>query len=156
VQCPFCGGDSTVSETRAAGHALRRRRVCGSCKQRFTTFENVAPPAIRIEKRDGAHEPYDRAKLRRALVRVCKHRPLDGDAIDNLVERIEAELARSPAKLVRWSRLTELVLDALRATDRLAEQRMAANYIDDAGALRFEDAPSPDESRPQLGLFSDE
>jgi transcriptional repressor NrdR len=154
VQCPNCGGDTTVSETRPARHALRRRRVCTSCKQRFTTLEQVAPPPVRVEKRDGAVEPYDRAKLRRALARVAKHRPLDDDALDAIVDRIESKL--SAVRHVGWHRLVALVLDELHAADRVAEERMAANYLDDTGALRLEDAPAPADDRPQLGLFSED
>jgi transcriptional repressor NrdR len=155
VQCPNCGGDTTVSETRPARHALRRRRVCSQCKQRFTTLEQVAPPPIRVEKRNGAVVPYDRAKLRSALARVVKHRPVDDDAIDGMVDRIESALTRTSVRHVSWTRLVELALDALRAVDRVAEQRMAANYIDDAGALRLDPVPTGTE-RPQLGLFSDD
>jgi transcriptional repressor NrdR len=154
VQCPNCGGDTSVSETRAAGHALRRRRVCATCKQRFTTLEQVAPPPIRVEKRRGGAEPYDRAKLRRCLARVCKHRPFDDDALDVLVDRIESKLTQTSVRHVGWARLVELVLDALAAADRVAEQRMAANYVDETGALRLENAPT--DTRPQLPLFEED
>jgi transcriptional repressor NrdR len=153
MQCPNCGGDTTVSETRPARHALRRRRVCSSCKQRFTTLEQVAPPAIRVEKRDGRVEPYQRGKLRRCLARVAKHRPLDDDALDSLVDRIESELTRASVRHVTWARLVELVLDALGTVDRTAQQRMSANYLDDAGSLRLDPAPT-DAPRPQMDLFS--
>jgi transcriptional repressor NrdR len=155
VQCPNCGGDTTVSETRLAKHALRRRRICSVCKQRFSTLEQVAPPPIRVEKRNGAVVPYDRAKLRASLARVARHRPLDDDAIDGLVDRIESALTRTSVRHVSWARLVELVLDALGAVDRVAERRMAANSIDDDGALRLDARPQGTE-RPQLGLFSDD
>jgi transcriptional repressor NrdR len=129
--------------------------VCSVCKQRFTTMEQVAPPQLRVEKRDGRTEPYDRSKLLRALKQVAKHRPLDDDALEGLVERIETDLQRGGIRHVRWSRIVELTLDALRAVDRVAEQRLAANYIDDTGALRFEEA-APAAVRPQLPLFSED
>jgi transcriptional repressor NrdR len=157
VQCPSCGGATNVSETRDAGrHTVRRRRICSLCKQRFTTLEQVAPPHLRVEKRRGGAEPYDRAKLTRCLARVCKRRPgVDEAVIADLVERIEAQLARGPARAVRWSQLAALVLTALAGVDRLAEQRMAANYLDDTGALRLDDAADRRGAEPQLGLFSE-
>ena len=154
MQCPNCGGDTTVAETRPARHALRRRRVCTVCKQRFSTLEQVAPPPIKVAKRRGAVEPYDRAKLRRCLARVCKHRPVDDDALDGLVDRIESDLRG--VRNVSWARLAELVLAALAGVDRVAERRMAGNYLDDAGVLRFEDAPAAGAAPPQLGLFSED
>jgi transcriptional repressor NrdR len=156
VQCPNCGGDTNVSETRQVGkNELRRRRVCAVCKQRFTTRERIAPPSLRIEKRRGIVEPYDRTKLRRSLSRVARHRPLADDALDELVDRIEAQLTKTQARTVRWSQLVGLVLDALRPLDGVAASRMEANYLDDTGALRLDETAAP-AVPPQLGLFSDE
>ena len=155
MRCPNCGGDTTVSETREGGNnELRRRRVCTTCKLRFTTRERIAPPQLRVEKRGGATEPYDRAKLRRALERVCRHRPVTDEQLDAMVDRIEAELTRAQARTVRWSHLVVLVLDALRPVDRVAAQRMEAGYLDDAGVLRLDEA-APRDARPQLGLFDE-
>lgn len=151
MQCPSCGGDTQVTETRDAGkNMVRRRRSCTQCKQRFNTLEQVAPPRLRVEKRRGGTEPYDRAKLQRCLLRVTKRRPIDDERLENLVEHIESELGQ--AKAVRWSRLVELVLAALGGVDRVSQQRMAANYLDDSGVLRFEE-DHPFDTTPQLPLF---
>ncbi len=156
MRCPNCGGDTTVSETREGGNnELRRRRACTTCKLRFTTRERIAPPQLRIEKRKGGTEPYDRVKLRRALARVCRHRPIGDEQLDAFVDRIEAELTRAQARTVRWSHLVVLVLDVLRAVDRVAAQRLEANYLDEAGILRLDEAAPRGEARPQLGLFDE-
>lgn len=152
MQCPNCGGDTSVVETRAAGrHEVRRRRVCGACKLRFTTREQVEAPRLRVDKRRGGTEPYERAKLRTALARVCKHRPVSDEVLEDVLERIEAQLVRTQARTVRWSQLVELVLDALAPVDRVAARRMEANYLDEAGVRRLADAPPPG-PRPQLDL----
>jgi transcriptional repressor NrdR len=152
VQCPKCSGDTNVSETRPAGkHTLRRRRVCTQCNWRFTTLEQIALPQLRVEKRgDRPGEAYDRAKLRAALERVTRHRPIE---LDGVLNRIEATL--SELRHVRWSRLVELAIDALRAVDPVSAERLAANYADETGVLRFDD-PAPTAPRPQLGLFPEE
>jgi transcriptional repressor NrdR len=140
----------------AGKHDIRRRRVCAACKLRFTTREQVAAPNLRVEKRRGGVEPYERAKLRRCLARVGKHRTLDDEALDDLVDRIESELTRAQVRVIRWSRVVELVLHALHEVDRVAEQRMAANYLDEAGALRLDDVTAAaGATAPQLGLFPD-
>lgn len=152
MQCPSCGGDTQVTETRKAGkNMVRRRRSCTQCNQRFSTLEQVAPPNLKVEKRRGGVEPYDRDKLQRCLARVCKRRPVDAERLESLVEYIEAEIGQ--ARAVRWSQLVELVLAALAGVDRLAEQRMAANYVDETGALRLEDAAG---TAPQLPLFDED
>ncbi|MCA9676650.1 MAG: transcriptional repressor NrdR [Kofleriaceae bacterium] len=159
MQCPNCGGDTTVSETRSVGkNLMRRRRVCSSCKLRFTTREEIAAPNLRVEKRRGGVEPYDRAKLRRAVTRVCDWRPVEATTVDELIDHVEAQLTKAQARTVRWSRLVELVVDALRGVDGVAARRMQADYLDDTGALRLDDGAEarPGATPPQLGLFEDE
>jgi len=151
VQCPNCGGESQVSETRKAGkHAVRRRRICQSCNQRFTTLEQIAPPQLKVEKRRGGTEGYQRAKLRRCVERIARHRAVDEETVEGIVEHIEARLVTT--RTVRWGHLVELLLDALDGIDQVAAQRLRVNYLDDDGVLRLEDAPAP--PAPQLGLFS--
>jgi transcriptional repressor NrdR len=159
VQCPSCGSDDTqVTETRPAPkNELRRRRVCQACKQRFTTREQIAAPQLKVEKRRGSSEPYDRAKLHRALVRVCSRRPVTEATIDELVNRVEARLTKAQLRTVGWARMVELVLDVLRPVDAVAARRMEADYLDEAGAVRLSDAPAAEEGAgPQLGLFGDD
>src|SRR6187551_143465 len=74
VQCPYCTGDSSVTETRVTADGLRRRRICTACKRRFTTYEKLGAPGLKVTKRDGTHEPFDGDKLLSALRRVCAHR----------------------------------------------------------------------------------
>jgi len=74
VQCPYCSGDSSVTETRVTADGMRRRRVCNACKRRFTTYEKVGAPGLKVTKRDGAIEAFDSDKLFGALRRVAAHR----------------------------------------------------------------------------------
>ena len=40
MNCPKCGcGYSNVIETKPAGNAKRRRRVCSQCGLRYTSYE---------------------------------------------------------------------------------------------------------------------
>jgi transcriptional repressor NrdR len=152
MQCPNCGGDTQVSETRQpeGKHLVRRRRVCTQCKHRFTTLEQLAPPPLKVEKRRGGTEPYQRAKLTRCLERVSKHRPVQ-EQVDDMVEWIESELSRSTARTVKWTRLVNLVLEALASRDEMVRQRMAANYLDVADLLRRDETQR--KAMPQLDLF---
>ena len=50
--CPDCGGQtSKVMDSRPAHLGIRRRRACGACNRRFTTFEVS-------EKDDGLDCPF--------------------------------------------------------------------------------------------------
>lgn len=154
MKCPNCDGDTQVSETRQAEdkHQVRRRRICQKCGYRFTTLEQLAPPPMKVEKRRGGVQPYDRAKLSRCIEAVTRHRPVQ-DKVDELVEWIESELARSGARTVKWTRLVNLVLEAIGKHDELARQRMAANYLDVADHLHRDETQR--KAMPQLDLFDD-
>lgn len=55
MQCPKCGKNSRVLDTRTAekGNAIRRRRICTACGQRFTTFEKIEDmPLVVVKKVD--------------------------------------------------------------------------------------------------------
>jgi transcriptional repressor NrdR len=159
MQCPYCGGDSNVTETRVTvDGGMRRRRVCTACKRRFTTYERLGPPGLKVAKRDGTIEPFELDKLLRALRRVCAHRPgITDAALQRVARDIEAKLVDSGRKSVTWSDLATHVLDRLANLDPVAAQRFAANYTDESGAVRF-DRGAQDASSHQLGLplLSDE
>ncbi len=151
MQCPYCSGDSSVTETRVTADGLRRRRGCTVCKRRFTTYEKLGAPSLKVTKRDGSVETFDGDKLFRALQRVAAHRDVGDDVLLRIARDIEAKLVDDARKSVAWSDIVQLALARLGNVDAVAERRLAANYADDAGALRLDNAAPPAVS-PQLGL----
>jgi transcriptional repressor NrdR len=151
VQCPYCSGDSSVTETRVTADGLRRRRVCTACKRRFTTYEKLGAPGLKVHKRDSTVEPFDGDKLFHALQRVAAHRSVEDETLRRVARDIEATLLDSGRKSVEWSDVVTLVLDRLRNIDATVAHRFAANYTDETGVLRF-GAVSPAADSPQLGL----
>ncbi len=152
MQCPYCRSDSNVTETRVTADGLRRRRVCTNCKRRFTTYETLGAPGLKVQKRDGALEPFDGDKLLRALVRVAAHRShVSADDLRRLARDIEATLVDSGRKSVAWSDIVLLAIARLDGLDPVSARRMEADYRDDSGALRLDGAPS-NVPTPQLGL----
>ena len=152
MQCPYCSGDSSVTETRVTADGLRRRRVCTACKRRFTTYEKLGAPAVKVGKRDGSVEPFDTEKLLTSLRRVCAHRNnVTDDDLKRIARDIEATLVDSGRKSISWSDLVSLSLARLQNVDPVCAQRLAANYTDESGAVRFDQA-SPSQPPPQLGL----
>ena len=151
MQCPYCSGDSSVTETRVTADGMRRRRVCNVCKRRFTTYEKVGAPALKVQKRDGAVEPFDGDKLFLALQRVAAHRGVPAEDLRRVARDIEATLVDSGRKSVAWNDIVTHVLDRLRNIDPISAQRFAANYTDETGVLRFDNKTAADDSK-QLGL----
>ena len=157
MQCPYCGGDSQVVDSRTSPDGVRRRRVCtGECKRRFTTYEASRPPAIKVHKRRGGTEVFQPQKIVRVLERVGRERPGMGPAVQQRLARaIEASLVDEGAKTIRSSEILGRLLVLLGDVDRLARDRLAADYLDESGHLRPEPA-TPSTGEPQLGLFGEE
>ena len=158
MQCPYCAADSQVLDSRATSEGVRRRRLCNRCKRRFTTYERASAPGLKVIKRNERIEQFDADKLQHALRRVCRNRPaITEDDIRRIARDIEARLVDASAKSVRSSQIVVLALARLLEIDRVAYNRLAANYIDEDGQLRLEPRPAgASEEEAQLGLFPEE
>jgi transcriptional repressor NrdR len=152
VQCPYCGEDSNVTETRVVLDGLRRRRVCNSCRRRFTTYERVGQPSLKVEKRDGQVEPFDGDKLLRALLRVSAHRGVKDEVLRRVARDIEAAMVDAGQRSVLWSDIVRAALRRLEPIDRVAARRLACNYQDESGELRLDGDELSAGGQPQLGL----
>ncbi|HEU0001313.1 MAG TPA: transcriptional regulator NrdR [Ktedonobacteraceae bacterium] len=129
MKCPFCGGsESRVKDSRDVGDAIHRRRECEQCKGRFSTYERVEKTQLMVIKRDQRREPFDRQKLFIGISKACEKRPLSVNDIENAVEEIEQEVYRQGKQEVPGSVIGELVMDRLRAMDKIAYIRFASVY----------------------------
>lgn len=140
MRCPFCKLDNDrVIDTRAMedGFLIRRRRSCGSCHRRFTTYERLEEFNIRVVKRDESRQPFDREKIRRGIERACWKRPVSTEKIEQTVREIEAELFLNSATEVSCTDIGELVLRRLYDVDEVAYVRFASVYRDFANVNDF-------------------
>ncbi|MEM9488140.1 MAG: ATP cone domain-containing protein [Myxococcota bacterium] len=155
MNCPYCGADSQVLDSRSNAEGVRRRRQCSGCKRRFTTYERVGSPGLKVVKRSGKPEPFDSDKLQRTLARVCRNRPTVARAdILRIVRDIEARLVDSEAKSISSSVIVDLALQRLAEIDKLSYDRLASNYLDETGQLRIGRHTDADQAAiAQLGLF---
>jgi transcriptional repressor NrdR len=131
VECPSCSSETKVLESRRAedGAAVRRRRECRQCGRRFTTFERREPEPAWVLKRDGSSQPFDRAKLRSALVRASHKRNIDPRELELIVNRIE-EQAHASGDELSAGRIGELCLEGLERLDRGAYLQFAGTLPD--------------------------
>jgi transcriptional repressor NrdR len=139
VHCPFCGsGDIRVVDSRPAEHgrAIRRRRECESCGDRFTTYERIES-LLMVRKRSGRAEPFRTDKLRRGLESALADRPVGTGTLDDLVDTIESEL-RAIGTVVSSDEIGKQVLERLRELDEVAYLRFASVYKEFTGAQDFE------------------
>lgn len=133
MRCPFCKVDNDrVLDTRAMeeGFLIRRRRSCGACHRRFTTYERPEELTLRVVKRDESRQPFDREKIRRGIERACWKRPVSTEEIDRLVQEIEAQLFNMHHSEVSCTEIGELLLARLLQLDQVAYVRFASVYRD--------------------------
>lgn len=131
MRCPYCGGgDDRVVDSRAAdtGAAIRRRRECLACGQRYSTYERVEQHALAVRKRDGSVEPYRREKVQAGIDKATKNAGLDPDATRRAAARVEGRIRAMGAREIRSEVIGTEVLDALRELDQVAYVRFASVY----------------------------
>jgi transcriptional repressor NrdR len=146
VNCPSCSAETKVLESRRAenGAAVRRRRECKSCGRRFTSFERREPETAWVLKRSGERQPFDRAKLRSALVRASHKRNVDPRELELIVNRIEDEATAGGGELSA-ERIGELCLEGLGRLDHGAYLQFAGTLPDEPESprnLRESEVPS--------------
>ncbi len=131
MRCPFCGEDSDkVIDSRLVqdGNAVRRRRQCQACNERFTTYEYIERVALQVIKHDDRREPYDRSKLMKGVEIALAKRPVSTKQLMALVEDVEAELFKLSKSEVSSKDIGELVMERLRELDEIAYVRFASVY----------------------------
>jgi transcriptional repressor NrdR len=118
--------DSRPSED---GAAIRRRRQCEGCGARFTTFERVHIRDLTVVKKDSKREPFDRAKLERAISHSCRKRDIDPAKIDQLISGVQRQM-ETLGDEVTSVRIGEAVMAGLKSLDHVAYIRFASIYKD--------------------------
>jgi transcriptional repressor NrdR len=131
MRCPKCGHmDDKVLDSRAArdGSAVRRRRTCLACGQRFTTYEEIVKDELRVVKRDGRREELSRLKLMSGIMRACEKRPVSPSQIEVLVDEIIEEIEHEFESEVPSSAIGQKVMTKLERLDEVAYVRFASVY----------------------------
>ena len=131
MQCPYCHHeDTSVLESRitAEGGAMRRRRERVKCSKRFTTYERAEGVDIKVVKKSGKIEDFDREKLKRGVMKATWKRPVTMEQIEGMVDEIERILRRKNSTEVRSWEIGNLVINRLKKIDPLAYLLFASVY----------------------------
>jgi transcriptional repressor NrdR len=141
MYCPFCGHtDTQVKDSRPSddGSAIRRRRFCTACGQRFTTIERVQLRELTVIKRDGRRVPFDRDKLARSVRVALRKRPVHEERVERIVNGIVRQLEASGETDIPSAQIGELVMETLKEVDAVAYVRFASVYRNFREAKDFE------------------
>ncbi len=131
MRCPYCSNEDTqVKDSRGAegGAAIRRRRQCQSCGQRFTTFERVQLRVLTVIKRSGRRVRFEREKLMRSVLIALQKRPMGRERVEQLVSSIVRRLESEGELDVQSDQIGKMVMEALANLDQVAYVRYASVY----------------------------
>lgn len=133
MHCPFCSHSETkVIDSRLVGDGeqIRRRRECGQCGERFTTFEIAELIIPGVIKQNGTRQPFNEEKLRAGILRALEKRPVGVEAIDACITRIKNKLRNTGERELPSGKVGEFVMHELRQLDQVAYVRFASVYRD--------------------------
>ncbi len=131
MKCPSCSiEDSKVVDSRPiqGGEGIRRRRECNACNFRYTTYEYVLENPVKVIKKSGEREEYDRAKLEKSFSIACEKRPIPEEKIQQAINRIEEKISNISNIEIEAYQIGGLVMDELKEIDKVAFIRFASVY----------------------------
>ncbi len=131
MRCPFCKiDDDKVIDSRSSGEGfvVRRRRECLRCNKRYTTYERIEELPVRVVKKDGRRETFDREKILRGMLRACEKRPVATEDLERCVAWIEMQVGEQLDREVTTEYLGTLIMQQLKELDQVAYVRFASVY----------------------------
>lgn len=130
MRCPFClSTDTKVNDKRDADGSTRRRRECLKCGKRFSTRETIEWSELKVIKKNGRRETFDRNKVKAGILKACEKRPVSDEQIEKMITRIEEKI-RKKGKEIKTSEIGGLVSNELKKIDKVAYIRFASVYRD--------------------------
>lgn len=142
MRCPFCDEENDrVLDSREIrdGRAIRRRRMCGACGRRYTTYETIEDVPFMVIKRGGQREAFDRSKVLRGIMRACEKRPVSPQQLEEMVDTVEQRLMDAPNREITSLEIGQIVMGLLRQIDKVAYVRFASVYLDFKSVQEFMD-----------------
>ncbi len=142
MKCPHCGETDTkvIDTLHETGGSIRRRRECNKCGKRFSTVERAILTTPLVVKSDGRREPFDRQKMLAGIRVACAKRPISSEALEGLVDNIEARIQQTNKAEVPSKMIGDMVITGLKELDQVAYIRFAMVYLGlkDVEAVRRE------------------
>ena len=141
MRCPFCSSEDTqVKDSRQAedNTTVRRRRLCGNCGGRFTTFERVQLRELTVVRKSGRRTPFDRDKLARSIHIALQKRPVEPERVEQMISGVVRQLESAGNSDINSDQIGALVMEGLASLDKVAYVRYASVYKDFRATQDFE------------------
>lgn len=137
--CPKCQKHQTyVIDSREESENVRRRRQCPGCGLRFTTYERIEATNLKVVKKNGYREGFNRNKILQGISKACEKRPVSQEQLEQIVSQIESKLSEKGKKEVPSKVIGELAIKALKKIDKIAYIRFASVYREFTDLTEFE------------------
>ena len=131
--CPYCSSDETsVLESRDSEDrtVVRRRRECNKCSKRFTTYERVEVIDLKVIKKDGRSEDFNREKIKEGIIKACEKRHCAKEDIELIIDDIEMRLLNRKSTEISSSDIGRMILTRLKKLDKVAYLRFASVFLE--------------------------
>ena len=138
--CPYCSNkESAVLESRDSedGNVIRRRRECSKCKKRFTTYERIENLDLKVIKKDGKKESFEREKIKNGIQKACEKRPVEEEQIERIIDDIEMRFVNRKSTEISSSDVGRMVLTRLKKIDKVAYIRFASVFLEFGSVAEF-------------------
>lgn len=132
MRCPGCGQDDdhvVDSRPQPGGEAIRRRRECLGCGERFTTYERIERTPLLVRKRSGAVVPFAADRVLDGMGRAAQDR-IPRPVLELAAGDVERQLRALGRREVTSEQIGLLVLARLRQLDDVSYVRFASVYKD--------------------------
>ena len=140
--CPFCKDKNTkVVDKRDSDEVsiTRRRRECISCGKRFTTYEKAESPTVKVLKKDGSLQHFDKEKIIKGI-KIAAQKRISDEEIETIADEIEIKIINRKSSKVSASDIGRLVMNRLKKLDKIAYIRFASVYLGFEGIEDFKSA----------------
>lgn len=117
MRCPFCGAEESIVKIARpiqGGYAEMRRRICGGCKERYTTYERVERKPLAVIKRDGQRVMFVKDKIISSVEMAAARFPMQHGLENHLADDVEYDLRALGKDVVDTKVIAELVIKRLR------------------------------------------
>lgn len=131
MHCPYCNSDQTeVVETRVSdeGNNIRRRRLCSTCRKRFTTYERIENITLLVKKRDNRTEQFNREKLKGGILKSSEKTSVTPKDVEEIVDDVERELLGGETVEIDSTKIGTIVAARLKKIDKVAYIRFASVF----------------------------
>lgn len=137
--CQECKkSDTKVIDSRDDNRLVRRRRECLRCHYRFTTYERIESPRLKVIKRNGITQDYDRKKLSHGIYLAFEKRPVSVSQIESTIDNIEHDITKLKTKYIASKQIGKFVIERLKEIDEVAYLRFLSVYKSFGSASKFQ------------------